>query len=62
MKWWKVVLTVVGAPILGAASNCVHSTINGVHCAFTLGNVLVPSIPLIIGGLGALFTKPPHKP
>ncbi len=62
MKWWKVLASIVGAPVVTSASVCIHAAQTGQHCPFTLGSVIVPTIPGIIYGLVNLFTKPPHVP
>lgn len=62
MKWWKVIGTIIAAPIVASLSNCLHAQVTGGHCALTAGNVIIPGLGTALLAVAALFTKPPHQP
>lgn len=59
MNWKKILLYGLGGGIAGKVAGCADTVLSGVHCAFTVGNLILPVIPGVIVALAALFT---HRP
>ena len=62
MDWKKILLFGFAAPVVATVNNVLVSNASGVHIPITAGTVLLPSIPILLKGILALFSQPPNQP
>ena len=58
LNWKKIILFSVISGFAPALSNWAQSVSAGQDIPFTIGNIVIPAVPVLITTLAALFTNP----
>ena len=61
LNWKKIVLFTMVAGFGPTLGNWATSVQTGMDIPFTLGNIVVPAIPVIVTTLAALLSNPRYK-